>query len=101
MAAIVMAESWFEHRGTHTNPDGGCDIGLGGASEYCRTTLERLGRAGVIDFVLSDDQYFDPWHATRVVAVWFELNAAGSRRRPRPGGADVPSRLVTGQPWER
>jgi hypothetical protein len=73
MAAIVMAESWFEHRGSHTNPDGGRDIGLGGSSEYCRTTLKRLGRSGIIDFDLSDDEYFDPWHATRVVAVWFEL----------------------------
>jgi hypothetical protein len=73
MAAIVMAESWFEHRGSYTNPGGGRDIGLGGSSEYCRTTMERLWRAGAVDFVLSDDQYFDPWQATRVVAVWFEL----------------------------
>lgn len=73
MAAIVMKESWFEHRGTHTNPDGGRDIGLGACSEYCRGIMARLGRAGVVDFEMSDDHYFNPWRATRVVVVWFEL----------------------------
>ena len=73
--AIVMAESWFEHRGSHTNPGGERDIGLGGASEYCRRAVQRLARDGVIDFTLEAQDYFDPWQATRVVAVvavWFE-----------------------------
>ena len=71
--AIVMAESWFEHRASHTNPDGDRDIGLGGSSEYCRRTLQRVGNEGVVDFTLREEDYFDPWRATRVVAVWFEL----------------------------
>jgi hypothetical protein len=73
MNAIVMAESWFEHRGSHTNPGGDRDIGLGGSSEYCRRTIQRLARDGAIDFTLEEHDYFDPWQATRVVAVWFEL----------------------------
>jgi hypothetical protein len=73
MAAIVMAESWFEHRGSHTNPPGDRDIGLGGSSEYCRRILQRLGDAGFVDFTLAEEEYFNPWQASRVVAVWFEL----------------------------
>jgi hypothetical protein len=73
MNAIVMAESWFEHRASHTNPDGDRDIGLGGSSDYCRRTLQRVADEGVVDFTLREADYFDPWRATRVVAVWFEL----------------------------
>lgn len=73
MNAIVMAESWFEHRGSHTNPGGDRDIGLGGSSEYCRRTIQHLAQDGAVDFTLEEDDYFDPWRATRVVAVWFEL----------------------------
>jgi len=73
MSAIVMAESWFEHRASHTNRGGDRDIGLGGSSEYCRRTLRRLADEGAVDFTFREDDYFDPWHATRVVAVWFEL----------------------------
>lgn len=73
MSAIVMAESWFEHRGSYTNATGDRDIGLGGSSDYCRRTLDRLYRERVIDFTLTEEDYFDPWQATRVVAVWFQL----------------------------
>jgi hypothetical protein len=73
MNAIVMAESWFEHRGSLTNPGGDRDIGLGGSSEYCRRAVQRLARAGAVDFTLEEHDYFDPWKATRVVAVWFAL----------------------------
>jgi len=72
MSAIVMAESWFEHRARHVNADGHRDIGLGGFSEHCRRTLERLAGEGAVDFNMRGEDYFDPWHATRVVAVWFE-----------------------------
>ena len=44
-----------------------------GEREYCRRTVQRLARAGAVDFTLDEHDYFDPWKATRVVAVWFDL----------------------------
>jgi hypothetical protein len=73
MSAIVMAESWFEHRAAYTNLDGTSDLGLGGASEYCRATIGRLHRAGELPFAPTDADYADPWRATRVLAPWFDL----------------------------
>ena len=80
MNAIVMAESWFEHRASHTNPDGDRDIGLGRSSEYCRRTLQRIANQGVVGFTLREEDYFDPWRATRVVAqVRDQVTAALAR----------------------
>lgn len=73
MAALVMVESWFDHRGTFTNPAGDRDIGVGAASEYCRTTLERLYQAERLGFLLDEADYFNPWLATRAMAAWFDL----------------------------
>ena len=72
-AAIVMAESWFEHRGVYINPDGGRDLGLGGASEYCRRTLVELHARGLTDFDFAEADYFNPWRASRAVAVWLAV----------------------------
>jgi len=73
LAAILMAESWFEHRAEYTNRDGSRDLGLGGASAYCRRRLRRLYAAGAVPFSFSDEDYFNPWNATRAAAVWLDL----------------------------
>ena len=79
VAAIVMAESWFEHRAVNVNPWGNRDLGLAQCSDHCRAVLEGMAAAGQVDFLLTEHEYFDPYNGTRVAAVWFgrELQRAG------------------------
>ena len=77
MNAIVMAESWFEHRAISISRSGNRDLGLAQMSDFARDRLRQLCRAGRIDFAPGADAgYFDPWQATRMAAIWFELMLA-------------------------
>lgn len=72
IGAIVMTESWFEHRAVNENQWGNRDLGLAQCSDHCRETLAVMAQNGEVAFVPSEAEYFNPWIATRVATVWFE-----------------------------
>jgi hypothetical protein len=72
--AIAMSESWFDHRAVHVNADGSADLGIGGASQFARDTLRRLHGRGLADFMLQDQEYYNPWLAARWLAFWLQLS---------------------------
>jgi hypothetical protein len=71
--AIAMSESWFDHRAFLVNADGSRDIGLAGASAYARDVIRRWHDRGLCDFTASDEDYDNPWLATRFLAFWFQV----------------------------
>jgi hypothetical protein len=72
VAAIVMAESWFEHRAMNENPWGNRDLGLAQCSDHCRAVLAEMALNGDIAFAPTDADYFNPWFGTRIATVWLE-----------------------------
>ena len=73
LSALLMSESWFEHRAVNATRRGNRDLGLAQASDATRRRMTWLHQAGIVDVLFEDADYFDPWKATRFIALWVDL----------------------------
>jgi hypothetical protein len=73
LGSLIMVESWFEHRAVAVDSAGNRDLGLPQASDFFRARLEYLNRSGVLDFGLTEGDYFNPWCSVLAAAVWLDF----------------------------
>jgi hypothetical protein len=82
VAAIVMSESWFEHRAVNENAWGNRDLGLAQCSDYCRAEVALMAERGEIGLVPREEDYFDPFVATRIAVIWYARELANAEGDP-------------------
>ena len=73
LAAIVMSESWFDHRGFFVNRDRKPRYRACRCLRFRTRKASQLHRLGLVDVHSEDADFYNPWRATRFVALWMTL----------------------------